>query len=144
MLNLLKNVFFKEIPSEYINPDYHQNTFPTDYEEEMNADTPLEIRIKNAKLNDRDERVFLLIDMQESFLKNIDKSESDRIIQAQIEVLEYCAKYDHPVIALEYDGHGPTIESLAKKVKKVPQHSFITKSKANGFYTPDYQSNYAN
>lgn len=75
----------------------------------------------------------LLIDMQPSFLKRMDEMELDTLISSQVDVLRFCARYDVPVIVLEYDGEGRTIWGLEEEVKRVPRYQIVTKPKDDGF-----------
>ena len=76
----------------------------------------------------------LLIDMQESFLKNINPQERGVIIAAQMNVLGHCASHDIPLIALEYRLNGSTILTLKQQIRRIPRHKYIIKNDDDGFY----------
>ncbi|MBN2052718.1 isochorismatase family protein [Candidatus Woesearchaeota archaeon] len=76
---------------------------------------------------------FLLIDMQKQFLENIEHDELERIISGQGIILSYCAQHDLPVVLVEYEGEGSTIEPLKELSQKVHRKATVIKSHDNGF-----------
>lgn len=76
----------------------------------------------------------LLIDMQDSFLKEVAEEEKRREIPYQLDVLDYCKDNNIPVIVLEYELYGETVPVLKKKVDSLPVKEYITKSYDDGFF----------
>lgn len=75
----------------------------------------------------------MLIDMQTAYLAYLQEQERDLVTCAQIEVIRKCALQDTPVIVIEYDDKGPTLECLRKEVAHVPRHYWITKMQSDAF-----------
>jgi nicotinamidase-related amidase len=78
------------------------------------------------------EYAIVLIDMQQSFLKNIEQQEVDEEVPYQIEVIQAAQRNNIPVFVLEYRNHGPTIEPLMDAVEHT-DYQVIIKSDDNGF-----------
>src|SRR3989344_1353907 len=77
----------------------------------------------------------VLIDMQDSFLREIDPEEKDREIPNMLQVLEAADINCVPVIVLEYAGHGPTVGILKDKLDSLNTPvAYITKKTDDGFY----------
>lgn len=76
----------------------------------------------------------LLIDMHDSFLKEVAEEEREREIPYQLDVLNYCKDNNIPVIVLEYELYGETVPVLKKKVDSLPVKEYITKSYDDGFF----------
>lgn len=76
----------------------------------------------------------LLIDMHDSFLKEVAEEEKEKEIPYQLDVLDYCKDNNIPVIVLEYELYGETIRVLKKKVDSLPVKEYITKSYDDGFF----------
>lgn len=79
----------------------------------------------------------LLIDMQEKFVRKLERGKKEQLVRAQSAVIRHCAAKDTPLIVLEYEKYGPTIEALRAEAGKVPGVTIITKSKDNGFLGTD-------
>jgi len=75
----------------------------------------------------------VVVDMQDEFTPKIKKKELEKEIPNQQKVLEAAAKYDIPVLVLEYSGPSPTIPEIKEKVLEVPRHEFLTKNRDSGF-----------
>ncbi len=73
----------------------------------------------------------ILIDMQRDFVSY--SEETKRQLQAQERLLKYSARYDIPVVVLEYVGYGQTLDLLMRTLKKVPRRQFIGKADDDGF-----------
>jgi hypothetical protein len=78
----------------------------------------------------------ILIDMQASFLKRVNEREKSILIQTQIEMIRFCAKYDLPVVVLEYQTFGQTIPILKQEIEKLPRTKTLLKPHASGFSVP--------
>ena len=79
----------------------------------------------------------LLIDMQEKFVGKLERGKKEQLVRAQSAVIRHCAAVDTPLIVLEYEKYGPTIEELQAVIRNVPRVTVITKSKDNGFLGTD-------
>ena len=76
----------------------------------------------------------VLIDMQQHFIdRDFTKGEEKRIISNQLAVLKWCAANHVPVIVLEYDGRGKTIDILREELKNVENRATVVKPYDNGF-----------
>lgn len=75
----------------------------------------------------------LIIDMQPDFLDRIEDSEKEVLINSHIEMIGFLSQIRIPTVVLEYHGHGETSEEIMGKIKKIPEHKFITKHNDNGF-----------
>ncbi len=75
----------------------------------------------------------VVVDMQDSFLKEHSERLRKRMISAQIDVLDACRRFGTPVVTLEYKGYGRTIGKISRAVKRVDQYSFLKKRFDNGF-----------
>ena len=84
-------------------------------------------------LDRRDGLAVILIDMQRSFIKNLNKKEKNHIILNQILMIRWCAQRDIPIIVLEYEGYEKTINILTKELQKVKNLTIIKKSHDDGF-----------
>ncbi len=71
--------------------------------------------------------------MQANFLKNLEPSEKEAQIAAQIEVLRECVTKDYPIAVLEYSTHGETIPELREIIDQAPRHEYIIKNRNDGF-----------
>ena len=76
----------------------------------------------------------LLIDMQRSFFKNIDESEKGKLIESQLEVIQYCHSQDIPIIHIEYRNQGRTIPEIKHALKQTSK-IYISKSAPDAFST---------
>lgn len=84
-----------------------------------------------------DNLVVILIDMQFLFVDQLSSGERDRIIPHQISIIQYCAKNNIPIVVLEYNGCGKTIDILQEELQKVKKLKIITKEYDNGFLHTD-------
>lgn len=77
----------------------------------------------------------ILVDMQETFVKNLRDGEADRIIPKQLEVLNYCNQFDIPVVVLEMRRweFGETIDVLITEARKNFKFHLIGKVYDDGF-----------
>jgi nicotinamidase-related amidase len=83
----------------------------------------------------------LIIDMQESFLKDISSVDKIRLINTQNNLINLCAIRDYPITILEYEGEGKTIIELINSIRLVPRYSFLKKLHDNAFLdNPDLQA----
>ena len=73
----------------------------------------------------------LLIDMQPRLLSLV--REKEKLIENQIEIIRWCAKEDIPLVVLEFEGAGETIDVLRKEIEKVPRVKTIQKKHDDGF-----------
>ena len=80
----------------------------------------------------------VLIDMQEFFLKRIEKAIVKEMVRNQSTVINFCASHKIPVIVLEYEGvgRGKTISPLQQELKKTPT-IVIRKPHNSGFRDTD-------
>lgn len=74
----------------------------------------------------------LLIDMQKQFLNEHSKESKNIIIPSQLEVLDYCAKVDVPVVLVEYS-YNDTILVLKDKLRFVPRNKKVVKHHDDAF-----------
>ena len=77
----------------------------------------------------------VLIDMQDQFFERNDNSDSEEVktlIENNKEVLLWGVKNELPVLIFEYDGFGPTTETLAH-VYQDHQHKTVIKYRDGGF-----------
>jgi len=77
--------------------------------------------------------VVLLIDMQDRFFNLLEQDTRDELVAQQIRVIRTCAQQDIPLVVIEYQGFGTTIESLACEITQVPRTLTITKKGSDGF-----------
>lgn len=75
----------------------------------------------------------LLIDMQETFVKNMRIGRAPLIIERQIQILRHCAQVDIPVAVLEFSLKGRTISVLRKTLHTVPRVRVFKKRTDSGF-----------
>jgi len=80
-----------------------------------------------------DETAVLLIDMQERFVCMLWRHTRRRLVKAQIELLQHCARENVPLFVLQYIGDGDVIEELWEAIENVPRAQFITKNWDDGF-----------
>ncbi|HLC81968.1 MAG TPA: isochorismatase family cysteine hydrolase [Candidatus Nanoarchaeia archaeon] len=77
----------------------------------------------------------LLIDMQDDFLQEISEAEKAREIPRIIKVLNYAGNRRIPIVILEYDGNGQTIDVLRREIISLRTDvRYIVKSSDDGFY----------
>ncbi|MBI4993682.1 isochorismatase family protein [Candidatus Wolfebacteria bacterium] len=84
--------------------------------------------------------VVVIVDMQDEFLIHISDKEERNLIRNQIEIIEYCAKKDIPIITLEYHGFGETTNALKRKLKKVSRVKIVVKFSDNGFVETELEN----
>ncbi len=116
-----------------INRDYSLNTFPRNREHQGRAGL-------ETFLSAEEGRAFVLVDMQEKFLGEIEEQESIHMVLSQLKVLYYCSRFDLPVLVFEYEGDGTTIFPLNEAVTAVPRHRVLTKVDDDGFVNPEATS----
>lgn len=75
----------------------------------------------------------LVIDMQDSFLKDVNKKELETELPYQAEVLNYCKDNNIPVFVIEYEHCGPTTAYLSNKLKDMPKKEYVTKTSRSAF-----------
>ena len=63
--------------------------------------------------------VVILIDMQQFFIRGLKKENKERIIANQIFIIRWCAQENIPIVVLEYEKYGETIDVLIEELKKV-------------------------
>lgn len=85
----------------------------------------------------------MLVDMQYGFMICMDPKVSEKLIVAQIKVMQQCAANDIPLFVLEYNKSGETLKQLCKEIDKVPRVFRFTKSRNNGFSNPRLQETLA-
>ena len=78
--------------------------------------------------------VVILIDMQQYFIRGLKKENKERIIANQIFIIKWCAQENIPIVVLEYEKYGKTIDVLIKELKEVKYLRVISKSRPDGFY----------
>jgi len=100
---------------------YNEYTFPREF--------------NYSKLDEK--RVFMLIDMQPEYLICVKPEKMNQMLKNQLNVLSYCSNHDIPVIVLEYEEKGKTLETLTDIIRYIPRHSFLTKDMNNGFTNPN-------
>lgn len=74
----------------------------------------------------------LVIDMQESFLNELDSEEREEEIPYQIEVLNAAKRNNIPIFVIEYAGMGSTITELMDVISD-SDYTIVTKPTNNGF-----------
>ncbi|MFA5887470.1 MAG: isochorismatase family cysteine hydrolase [Candidatus Nanoarchaeia archaeon] len=74
----------------------------------------------------------LVIDMQESFLNELDPEEKEEEIPYQIEVLNAAKRNNIPIFVIEYEGMGSTIDELMNVIS-TSDYEIVTKPGNNGF-----------
>lgn len=74
----------------------------------------------------------LLIDMQRSFIKNINISERARLIESQLKVIDYCIFKNIPIIHIEYQKQGSTIPEIKKALRNTNAY-YIPKCAPDAF-----------
>ena len=73
----------------------------------------------------------VIVDMQDSLLAQI--LQKDQLIQAQVDVLNSCARYDIPVAVLQYSSQGNTTAQIEAALENVPRKDYFWKQKNDGF-----------
>ena len=77
----------------------------------------------------------LLIDMQTSFVEDLDPKKVPGLIKRQLAVLRKCCELDIPCVTLELRfGGDETIQELASAFGKVPRQALFIKDRDDGFY----------
>ena len=79
--------------------------------------------------------VVVLIDMQSRFIEQLKGGVAEHLMTAQLQVLAHCAARDIPLVVLEYDGFGLTVEPLQGAIRRVLRHTFVVKGTDDGFNT---------
>ncbi len=77
--------------------------------------------------------VVLLIDMQNRFFERLGEDVREKLVAQQIKVIHVCAERDIPLILIEYQGYGWTIDALAHEVAMVPRHVVVMKGCDDAF-----------
>ena len=77
--------------------------------------------------------VVLLIDMQDGFCGEMQSPRRQKLVSAQKRILYQCAVKGAPLIVIEYEGCGETIEELSEPISKVRNKVRILKSTDNAF-----------
>lgn len=75
----------------------------------------------------------VLIDMQEYYVKNLLEEEKKLILSAQKRLLSLCTEHDIPLIVLEYENRGETIQELSEFFRKIKDVEIIKKKNDDGF-----------
>ncbi len=91
------------------------------------------LRSKFNGFNFGRQSAILLIDMQRSFVLQLDVADRVKIVARQRRVLTQCIKHNTPVVILEFRGYGATLPSLMERVAKVPRTFSILKEDNDGF-----------
>ncbi len=84
----------------------------------------------------------VIVDMQQEFLKKINKIELRDEITNQMEILNIATKYDLPVLVFEYQGYSTTISQIKQKINQVPRHIYYIKQWDSGFSLANYYKSY--
>jgi hypothetical protein len=79
----------------------------------------------------------IVVDMQELFFKYILDGKKKNMIDAQTEIINVAAKYNYPVIVLEFEGCGETFPKIKYATSKVLKNKTVMKENANGFEKTD-------
>jgi hypothetical protein len=104
-----------------------------------------ELRGSGKKVSLLEKYAVILIDMQKSQLEDVDETEKKVLINSQVELLNYCAKEDIPVVVLEYvekdypDNEKSTIYCLNQFIEKVPRKKYLKKNDLDGFTNPELE-----
>lgn len=85
----------------------------------------------------KDGLVVILIDMQQFFIEVLKRKDKKRIIANQIFIIRWCAQKNIPMVVLEYEGCGKTINALTKELKRIKDLKTISKPHDNGFYNTE-------
>jgi len=80
--------------------------------------------------------VVLLMDMQKVFLKNINKEETEKVIENQLKIFEICKKRDISVIVLEYSDSGRETVSVLRRYLEGMKVKLLKKDDQDGFTNP--------
>jgi len=131
---------YLKIPDDVIPcpEDYNKGGILIDYIDKSN----LRIRKNNEifqKLDSESNIAFIVVDMQERFLRKkiIGEIKRKSIINYQRFMLNECAKRKIPVIVMEYKGAGDTINPIANMVDNVSTNFFMPRRKEdNSFFVP--------
>ena len=110
--------------------DYQTYTFP--------RLAPAETRGLDGLLKQEKQRAFLLIDMQPEFTSEpgFDAKRIRNVLAAQERVLKYCARYDCPVLVLEWKGFQRTLPHLCSLLEDIPRRVYVKKERTDGFTNP--------
>jgi len=93
------------------------------------------------KLDNESNTAFVVVDMQEFFLRKgvIGETKRKSITNYQISMLNECAKRNIPVIVMEYECAGDTINPIAKMVDNVSTNFFMLRGEEDsGFSVPKF------
>jgi nicotinamidase-related amidase len=74
----------------------------------------------------------LLIDMQASFLAEVHRTARARVANAQLRIIDECARLSVPLIVVEFKGYGKTVGVLQQPLSSLPHH-LVEKSCPNAF-----------
>jgi nicotinamidase-related amidase len=86
----------------------------------------MSIQINNSDL------AVLLIDMQQSFIKDVSVPERKKLIKTHIDIIRYCNEQNIPLIHVEYAGQGKTVPQI-RKVLNETNTIYISKSAPDVF-----------
>lgn len=75
----------------------------------------------------------VLVDMQPYFTAHLLGEVMQKTVREQERIIRACVAEDMPLIVLEYEGCGKTIESLEEEIRKVPRVTVINKGWDDGF-----------
>lgn len=78
----------------------------------------------------------LVIDMQEVFLRHIEKDGRKNLEDAQIEIIRYCAEYDIPVIEIilpRYNDPNKTVNRIRQEIIHCRKHVLLRKDRTSAF-----------
>jgi len=95
--------------------------------------------LRKAAPTDTSFDVAVLIDMQPYFVNKLEAGTRERLIQAQVKVIRYCAEKDIPLIVLEYEKRGTTLAELRAEARKVSRVVVITKGHSSGFQSVQFR-----
>lgn len=79
----------------------------------------------------------LLIDMQVHFVPKVREDRKPSLIDAQKQILAYCAEHDVPVCIVEFAGYGETISDLQEILTKIPRAKIVEKYEDDAFSNPE-------
>jgi len=80
-------------------------------------------------------KVLIIVDMQNIFLKNMSSKNKKILIQNQLSVIKACVKKKIPVIELEYDVVGMTKAKTISKLHNLYKPIYTVVKKDNGGFT---------
>ena len=117
----------KDFGQLYAGKSYEEATFPQRFVNGSNAPKDLE-RLLDAEKR----RAFIVVDMQATYLMNIPQDKRDKMVDAQKEVLHYCAEGGVPTVFLEMEHAGETFLEL-KAAAGDENRTIIKKPHPSGF-----------